>query len=259
MIGAQGLRLRRGGREVLAGVDFLLRPGELVALLGANGAGKSTLLAVLAGDLAPDAGQASLDGQPLGRLGAAALARRRAVLPQHSSLGFELSAGEVVAMGAYPYPELSPAQAEAGIGQALALADAQAFRDRPYGSLSGGEQQRVQCARVLLQALAQRLPGQSRFLMLDEPTASLDPLHQHGLLRAAGRLAHEHGLGVLVILHDINLAARWCDRLVFMAQGRIAADGPAAQVLRPAVLQQVYGLPARVLEDRGRPVVLFGD
>ncbi len=258
-LSVHALVARRGAREILTDVDFDLLPGRLTALLGANGAGKSTLLSVLAGDLAPHAGQTSLDGRPLAALGPAALARRRAVLPQHSSLGFDLLVDEVVAMGAYAHPELPAAQVQDGIGRALALADALDFRQRTYASLSGGEQQRVQCARVLLQALAAREDGQPRYLLLDEPTASLDPLHQHGLLRGARQLARDEGLGVLVVLHDINLAARWCDRLVFLKQGRLVADGAPAQVLNPAVLQAVYGLSARILDDQGRPVVLFGD
>lgn len=255
----QGVRLERSGRKVLDGVDLAVRAGTLTALLGANGAGKSTLLAVLAGDLAPQAGRATLDGRPLERLGAGGLARCRAVLPQQSGLAFDLPVEEVVAMGAYPFEALSAPEVDALVDEALRLAGAADLRARRYETLSGGEQQRVQCARVLAQGLAARRGADAGYLLLDEPTASLDPRHQHSLLRTLAGLARERAFGILVVLHDINLAARWCDRLVFLAGGRVAADGPAGQVLEPAVLRAVYGMPARIVQDGGRKAVLFGD
>ena len=265
-LAAQDIRVERAGRPVLDGVDFVLRPGMVTALLGPNGAGKSTLLAVLAGDLAPHAGRVTLDGTSLASLPAQSLARRRAVLPQHSELAFDLSVDQVVGMGAYPFPELSPAQADALVGKALASTDVLALRGRRFTTLSGGERQRVQCARVLAQMLAPQEGGQeppgagaSRHLLLDEPVSSLDPRHQHGLLRALQTMARQHGFGVLVIAHDINLAARWCDTLVFLAEGRVAAEGPPRQVLDARVLQRVYGLPSRIVRDADRQLVVFGD
>lgn len=260
---ASGLALRaarmsRGKRVVLDEVSLALKPGEVCGLLGPNGAGKSTLLGAMAGEFALDSGEVSLDGVPLAALGEATLARRRAVLPQQGGLAFDLGVTEVVAMGGYPFPAVSPAALQALSQRALALADVQALADRRYLELSGGERQRVQCARVLVQCLADRQPGEARYLLLDEPTASLDPLHQQALLGAAQALARSENVAVLVILHDVNLAAQFCDRLVFLAQGRLIVEGAPRAVLRPDILARVYGLPAQVEEVAGRPMVLFG-
>jgi iron complex transport system ATP-binding protein len=260
MLQAVGLHVNRGGQAVLRDVSLRLNAGETVGLLGANGAGKSTLLAVLANELAPQRGSASIDGVALSGWSAAKQARRRAVLPQKPSLAFDLSVIEVVAMGAYPFPELAPDAVQALVRMALDRADSLAFLHRHYLDLSGGEQQRIQFARTLVQCLAQRQAGDSRYLLLDEPTASQDPPHQQQLLRTASTLARTERLGVLVVLHDVNLAARWCDRLLLLAQGRVVADGAPAEVLTEARLREVYGVGARVLPHpliAGRPLVLF--
>ncbi len=260
MLAADRLGCARGGRTVLSDVSLALPAGEVLGVLGANGAGKTSLLATLAGELRAAAGGVSLDGRPLHRWTSPALARRRAVLPQSPSLAFELGVRTVVEMGGYPFPELTPASLDALVERALALADVQGLIDRRYGTLSGGEQQRVQFARTLVQLLAGRADGEYRVLFLDEPTASLDPRHQIALLRAVSALAREAGVAVLVVLHDVNLAAAWCDRLLLLAQGREVAQGAPAGVLTPANLQAVYGLPARVMdhpEAPGQPLVLF--
>ncbi|TJZ73296.1 heme ABC transporter ATP-binding protein [Chitiniphilus eburneus] len=260
MIAAERLHCKRGGRAVLHDVSLTLANGEVLGVLGANGAGKSSLLALLAGELAPDAGRVLLDGTPLAGLPTATLARRRAVLPQSPTLAFDLSVAEVVAMGAYPFPELTPGTVDELVARALALADVAHFIDRRYPRLSGGEQQRVQFARVLVQVLAAQQPGEGRALLLDEPTASLDPRHQQALLQAAHELARNQGLAVLTVLHDVNLAARWCDRLLLLANGTTVACGAPADVLTPDILQTVYQIPAAVVPHPhapARPLVLF--
>ncbi|MGB6054250.1 MAG: hemin ABC transporter ATP-binding protein, partial [Burkholderiaceae bacterium] len=161
---------------------------------------------------------------------------------------------EVVAMGAYPFPELSPAGHEALLRHALRQADAAGLAGRRYLDLSGGEQQRVQFARVLAQVLAAREAAQYRALLLDEPTSNLDPRHQLLLLRTVRSLARSEGIAALVVLHDVNLAAQWCDRLLLLAHGRSVALGAPAEVLTPQRLEQVYALTARVL-----PHPLHGD
>lgn len=252
---------RRGSRLALDGVSLALQAGELLGVLGANGAGKTTLLGCLAGELPLHGGQALLDGRPLAQWRPHELARRVAVLPQTPSLGFDLDVDAVVGMGAYPFPELAPAEVAERAAQALRQADAGHLAGRRYLALSGGEQQRVQFARVLVQVLAAvRQPGR-RSLLLDEPTASLDPRHQWELMQAAARLAHEAGVAVLVVMHDVNLAARWCDRLLLMTDGAAVASGSPAEVLTAAHLERVYGLPAHVGPHplaAGRPLVLFG-
>ena len=245
---ADNLVLSRGGARVLEGVSIALRHGEVLGLLGANGAGKSTLLAALAGELRPDAGTILLDGADLASVPARRQARRRAVLPQKPSLSFDLGVREVVAMGAYPFPELSPGAVDDLVDAALERAGVRHLARRRYPELSGGEQQRVQFARVLAQCLAPSGDDAApRCLLLDEPISNLDPKHQMELLRTAAELAHGQGLGVLVIVHDVNLAARWCDRLMLLADGGVAAEGAPAGVLTPALLREVYDIEADVL------------
>ena len=252
-LAAHTLTLSRGGARILTDVSLEVRPGEVVGLLGANGAGKSTLLGALAAELSADAGQITLDGAPLAGMALRQQSRRRAVLPQKPGLTFDLGVREVVAMGAYPFAELAPAQVDALVAHALGLADVAHLAGRRYPELSGGEQQRVQFARVLVQCHASRAPGEARYLLLDEPTASLDPKHQGDLLRRAWELAHEGNTGVLVILHDMNLAARWCDRLLLLNAGHAIAQGTPARVLTAANLHLAYGIDAQVIAHPLQP------
>lgn len=260
MLQAVELDCARGARPVLHRVSIDLRAGEVLGVLGANGAGKTTLLAALAGELAPAGGAVQLDGQPLAQWRADALARRRAVLPQSPALAFDLGVDDVVRMGAYPFPELAPQALSTLADWALALTDVGALAGRRYASLSGGEQQRVQFARVVVQLLARKEAGEYRALLLDEPTASLDPRHQIGLLRAVRSVAREHGVAALVVLHDVNLAAAWCDRIVLLAQGRALSTGTPRQVLTAPNLEAVYGVPVHLLDHpdcADQPLVLF--
>lgn len=277
MLQAHGIAVQRGERQILSDIDLSLPAGQVIGVLGANGAGKSTLLAALAGELSPSTGRITLNGRPLSAWPAAELARCRAVLPQSPSLQFDLPVATVIGMGAYPHARHtrtgaprtdSRDTAQAAIAEdqrilqhVLALADVQDLYGRRYRLLSGGEQQRVHLARVLYQLLlARQGHNEYRVLMLDEPTASLDPRHQLHLLSAVHTLAHEENVAALVIVHDLNLAAGCCDRLLLLGQGRVAAFGTPAQVLTPDTLRQVYGVEATVLphpNQPGRPLVVF--
>ena len=277
MLQAHGIAVQRGERQILSDIDLSLPAGQVIGVLGANGAGKSTLLAALAGELSPSAGRITLNGRPLSAWPAAELASCRAVLPQSPSLQFDLPVATVIGMGAYPHARHtrtgaprtdSRDTAQAAIAEdqrilqrVLALADVQDLYERRYRRLSGGEQQRVHLARVLYQLLlARQGHNEYRVLMLDEPTASLDPRHQLHLLSAVYTLAHEENVAALVIVHDLNLAAGCCDRLLLLGQGRVAACGTPAQVLTPDTLRQVYGVEATVLphpNQPGRPLVVF--
>lgn len=277
MLQAHGIAVQRGERQILSDIDLSLPAGQVIGVLGANGAGKSTLLAALAGELSPSAGRITLNGRPLSAWPAAELASCRAVLPQSPSLQFDLPVATVIGMGAYPHARHtrtgaprtdSRDTAQAAIAEdqrilqrVLALADVQDLYERRYRRLSGGEQQRVHLARVLYQLLlARQGRDEYRVLMLDEPTASLDPRHQLHLLSAVHTLVHEENVAALVIVHDLNLAAGCCDRLLLLGQGRVAACGTPAQVLTPDTLRQVYGVEATVLphpNQPGRPLVVF--
>ena len=277
MLRAHGIAVQRGERQILSDIDLSLPAGQVIGVLGANGAGKSTLLAALAGELSPSAGRITLNGRPLSAWPAAELARCRAVLPQSPSLQFDLPVATVIGMGAYPHArhtrtgaprtdsrdtaQAAMAEDQRILQRVLALADVQDLYERRYCLLSGGEQQRVHLARVLYQLLlARQGHDEYRVLMLDEPTASLDPRHQLLLLSAVHTLAHEENVAALVIMHDLNLAAGCCDRLLLLGQGRVAACGTPAQVLTPDTLRQVYGVEATVLphpNQPGRPLVVF--
>lgn len=260
MLCVENLSCARGTRVVLQGVSITLRAGEVLGVLGANGAGKTSLLSTLSGELPAHDGVITLRGRTLPDYSVAELARCRAVLPQSPSLSFDLSVREVVAMGAYPFGGLAPDESAALLHRALHLADAQPLAARRYLALSGGEQQRVQFARVLVQTLAARETGEFRLLMLDEPTASLDPKHQIRLLQGVQRIAREEGVGALLVLHDVNLAAQWCDQLLLLARGRPVATGRPAEVLTAPRLEAVYDLPASVLPHPARadiPLVFF--
>lgn len=260
------LSVVRGRKRVLNEVSMELHPGEMLGILGANGAGKSTLLSTLAGELPIDPMlhpycPVSLNGQEIVRVSVAQLARLRAVLPQKPELVFDLAVEEVVSMGLYPFPELSRESCLSLLEAAVSQADIGHLWERRYLELSGGEQQRVQFARALAQLLAaSRTSGKGCYLLLDEPSSSLDPAHQHSLLRAARQAATEAGAGVLLVLHDVNLAALYCDRLALMAAGGILACGPPSDVLQPVLLQQVYGAEAYVQAHpvhAGVPLVVF--
>ncbi|MDZ5604414.1 heme ABC transporter ATP-binding protein [Pseudomonas sp. RP23018S] len=254
MLELQGLHLRRGSTDVLRGIDLQLHSGQVLGVLGPNGAGKSSLLSVLCGELTPSVGRVSLQGRALANWAGQARARCLAVLPQVSSLGFSFSVEEVVALGRLPFD--TGAQHDRQVVEAaLQAADAWHLCGRSYLELSGGERQRVHLARVL----AQLWPGEAgTTLLLDEPTSMLDPLHQHTILQAVREMA-DRGAAVMVILHDLNLAARYCDRILLLAQGTCHALDTPAQVLTPQALRAVFGIDVLVQAhpERGHPLIIM--
>ncbi|MFE3280984.1 heme ABC transporter ATP-binding protein [Nocardia sp. NPDC059239] len=237
---ARNVSAKRGDRTVLTGIDFPVVAGQIVALVGPNGAGKSTLLAALAGELELSGGSVELDGHALTRWTHLDMARRRAVLPQSHTVGFPFSAREVVAMGRSPWAR-TPRQDEddARIAAAMAATDVERFAARPFPALSGGERARVALARVLAQDTAT--------LLLDEPTAALDLGHQEQVLHLARERAAA-GAAVVVVLHDLGVAAAYADRVAVLEAGRIAADGPPRQILTPELLSRVYQHPVDVVD-----------
>ncbi|KAF1017148.1 MAG: Hemin import ATP-binding protein HmuV [Stenotrophomonas maltophilia] len=241
-----GVVVRRQQREILHGIDLAFVPGTVTVLVGPNGAGKSTLLGVAAGDLVPDAGDVLLQGRALAGYKAGPLARERAVMPQEHGVRFAFSVEEVVAMGRLPHAP-DPVVDEHQVERAIAAAELQAMRLREVQQLSGGESARTTFARVLAQ---DTLP-----LLLDEPTAALDLRHQERTLRTV-RAQADAGACVIVVLHDLNLAAGHADRIVLLEQGRVAADGTPAQVLTEDILRRVYQQDVVVMRHPRRDVPL---
>lgn len=230
-----------GWSTVLNDISLTLRPGERVALIGPNGAGKSTLLRLLSGYLAADRGHCLLNGQPLAAWTPRALSRVRAVMRQQSQLGFDWPVDEVIAMGRAPWEATPDVRI---VEEVMALTGCLPLRGRRYNALSGGEQQRVQLARTLAQLWQHGEP--QGWLFLDEPTSALDLYHQQHLLRLLKSLTVKGKLHVCAVLHDLNLAALWADRLLLLHQGEIVAQGNAAGVLQAATLKQWYGADVHI-------------
>ncbi|MFJ4683150.1 heme ABC transporter ATP-binding protein [Streptomyces sp. NPDC091377] len=235
---AEGLTVRLGDREVLTEVGVTVRAGEVLALVGPNGAGKSTLLGALSADVPAVEGTVRIHGRPAPAWPAAELALRRAVLPQSAALSFPFSVAEVVRMGRAPWAAVDQDDDERVVAEAMAATEVTAFAARPFSALSGGERARVALARVL----AQRAP----LLLLDEPTAALDLKHQELVLRLCRERARA-GDAVVVVLHDLGLAAAYAHRVAVLRAGRIAADGPPAEVFSEGLLSEVYDQPVEVL------------
>ena len=226
---------------VLADVSLAARPGEVVAILGANGAGKSTLLKLCARLLAPASGRISWAGRDLAAQSPSAVARQLAYCAQGADPPSALTVGQSVRLGRLPFrPWYRPLGADdrAAVEAALEALGLLEFRDRPVSELSGGEAQRVRLARALAQ--------QPQCLMLDEPTAYLDPRYQQQLLSAVRHLAGRNGVAVLLTLHDLNLASVWSDRLVLLAGGRVVAEGTPGDVLTAANLRAAYDVELAV-------------
>ena len=231
------------GKQLLREVGFALARGELLVVLGRNGAGKSTLLAHLTGELGRRG--VELFGQPLAQVAPAQAARRRAVLPQSTPVPFASEVLDIVLLGRIPHAARE-GQLDRDIAAAcLARVGLAGYETRNIQTLSGGEQQRVHLARTLAQ-LQGGDPAADRALLLDEPTASLDLAHQHGALRLARELCAQ-GVGVIAVLHDLNLAAQYADRMLVLADGAVIACGPPEQALTPEHVRAAYGHEVAVL------------
>ena len=255
LLEASSVGVRAGRVLLLDGVSAALPAGGVTAILGPNGAGKSTLLSVLSGERHPAAGQVRLEGRPLAGHDLRALARRRALVPQHSALAFSFTAAQVVELGFALAPP-SAGRGRAIVADSLSRADALHLAGRFYPTLSGGERQRVQFARALAQ-LAAGDHAKPQILMLDEPTASLDPAHQHQMLAAVRAWSRDQGGAAAVVLHDLTLAAAYADHFVLLKAGRRVAAGRMA-ALSPEMLGEAYAIRFQRLEagDGGPPLLV---
>ncbi|TDB99526.1 ABC transporter ATP-binding protein [Nonomuraea longispora] len=227
----RGVSVRLDGRPIVHEADLLVGDGEFVALVGPNGCGKSTLLRTIYRALRPSAGLIRVDGDDVHGLSWRESARRTAVVAQETPSELDFTVGEVVLMGRTPYERVAAADAER-CARALDRVGLAGAEERVYATLSGGEKQRALIARALVQ--------ETRLLLLDEPTSHLDIRHQLEVLH----LVRELGVATLAVLHDLNQAAAFCDRLYVMSAGRVLAGGPPGQVLTPELISEVYGVRA---------------
>lgn len=250
LLSVEGLTVSAGEQVLLSDIRFQARPGERLALLGPNGAGKSTLLRALAGDLIPDTGSVTLRGRPVAEWPVAELARHRAVMMQHTPVGFPVRADEVVALG-LPGRRQGDAR-DPLVGELLDGFGVGHLRGRAWPSLSGGEQQRVHLARVLAQIWD--TPG-PRLLLLDESTSALDPAQQYLTLEKLAALAEQGDYLIVLVCHDLALAGAFASRVLMLDQGRLLADDRPARVLTPERLAEVYGLRSRWLDHPDGPVL----
>lgn len=248
-----------GASVIVDGVWLQAHAGEILGLLGPNGAGKSTLLKTIAGELRPASGMIHLHGRAMQSYATGELAALRAVVTQHSNLSFPFTAREVVMLGAtVPGFRVKRPAVESACEEAMHALDVEHLSARAYPLLSGGERQRIQIARALCQlAVARSSARSSPLLLLDEPTSSLDIAHQRSVLNTARALADSGG-AVIIVMHDLNLAAAYCDRLVMMVNGRVRASGSPAEVIDSGVLSESYGceILANTLPRSGNPFAL---
>lgn len=241
---ACNLHVSLSGRPILHGVDLSAPAGRVTAIIGPNGSGKTTLLRALTGEIAPASGCVTLNGRDIAHQSPLALARQRAVLPQHSALSFPFTAAEVVRIALESLPLGEPERA-ALIRRALARVGLSSHAGRLWQAMSGGEQQRVQLARALAQIWAPTDVTAPRWLLLDEPVSSLDIAHQLAVMQ----LARDHaagGGGALAVMHDLNLTAMFADHVLLLQDGRVLAEGPPDLVLTDRLLDRAYGCPLRV-------------
>ena len=249
LLEARGLRHAFGARQVLHGVDVTVGEGEILGLVGPNGSGKTTALRILHRALVPDAGEVRLEGRDLGELSGRERARRIAVMAQELSGEVPLTAADVVLLGRVPHSGAFGATSEEDqriAAEALDSAGALPLARREFGLLSGGEKQRALIARALAQ--------QPRLLLMDEPTNHLDIGSQHHVLQ----IVRGRGLATIVVLHDLNLAARYCDRVMVLDHGRVLAEGPPADALAAPLVSSTYDVAAqRASADDGVVQLLF--
>ncbi len=242
MFDLQAITFGIPGRTLLHPLDLTLPHGKMIGLIGHNGSGKSTLIKLLARQQLPSSGHLTLDGKPLPSWKSRDFARQVAYLPQQLPAADELTVRELVGFGRYPWHGAFGrfgAEDRAQVERAMELTQTQGYAAQRVDDLSGGERQRVWLAMLLAQ--------NSRYLLLDEPTSALDVAHQVEVLSLVRTLSHELDLGVIVVLHEINMAARYCDHLVALHSGRLLTQGAPADLMNSATLGAIYGIDMGVM------------
>jgi iron complex transport system ATP-binding protein len=253
MLTLENLLVTQDHRQILNLPKASLVSGELVAVLGPNGAGKSSLIKIICGEWSANQGQIYLHDKSLDQWHRQLLAKHLGVLPQASQLSFPFKAQEVVAIGATPL-SLKRRDIDNAVQQWMQATDTWQFAERIYTSLSGGERQRVQLARVLLQlSQAEHAP----LLLLDEPTSAQDIGQQHQLLNLVKSLCLKNGFAVISILHDLNQASRYADKVWLLHQGELVAQGSPPQVLQPETVMKIWGYqPELFFNSQGQQILV---
>jgi iron complex transport system ATP-binding protein len=237
MIIAEKVSLKVGLKSILDDVSVQIPFAKVTAILGPNGAGKSTLLKCLTGAKQCDSGKININGQAIDSYSLESLSRLRAVLSQATPVDFPFTALEIVRMGRNPHDNDSSAGPDDDIAhKALEIVDALAMKDRVFPTLSGGEQQRIQLARVVAQLWGEK----SVYLFLDEPTSALDLKHQHQVLKFVAALAENRNMAIIIVLHDLNLALRYADQVVLLKDGKLFASGDTSEVLTAKNIESVF-------------------
>lgn len=236
-----------GTRPILSGIDLQLETGRIYGLVGPNGSGKSTLMKLLARQTAPTSGTLAMEGRPAATWGGRAFARNIAYMPQFTPATDGMTVRELVSLGRFPWHGTLGRFTKADsamVEEAMASTDLADFADRTVASMSGGERQRAWIAMMLAQ--------NARCLLLDEPTSALDLAHQAAILSLVQSLSHERGLTVVIVLHDINLASRYCDEIIALNLGRIIARGTPASIMQAEMLETIFGIGMGVFSHPAR-------
>jgi len=259
MLRVENMVCRAGGRLLVDDISADFGAGMLHVIVGPNGSGKSTFLSAFSGDRVPESGSVFYDGIAAEEMDKSDLARRRAVMSQLPELYFPLRVDDIVMMGRYPHFSYRPAARDRQVCRmAMEQLEILEFAGRDYLTLSGGERQRVQFARALAQ-IGDRPPAGSRYLFLDEPVSSLDIRHQHQLLRTARSLVSDT-MVLIAILHDLNLALQYADRIFFMKEGRLVAAGVPRDIVTRELVKEVFDVQAHLLDNPygGARVIVYG-
>lgn len=254
MLTTKLLNIKLQEKAILKKISLSIEPGKIISILGPNGAGKSTLMKSLSGDIPAGLTQVELDGRLLNDFSAAELSNIRAVMPQSVQLDFPFLVSEVIEMSLLkPLKKLERKQY---ITEALKKFDVEHLKSRNYLTLSGGEQQRVQLARVIAQ-ISDKNEKRNRYLFLDECTSSLDLAHQHQVFDVVKKVVKSQNLSAIVVLHDLNLAAQYSDNIILMQQGEIIKQGTVNEVLQEKSLTEVYDYPVKIIpHPKGWPMVI---
>jgi iron complex transport system ATP-binding protein len=258
MLRTEGIHYRVGKKLILSDVSMEFRPGEFNMILGPNGSGKSTFLKIFSGELRGYEGGVWYAGKKIETIRKEELARERAVMSQQPELSFPLSVDEVVMMGRYPHFTFNPGKKDGKIcDEVIKRMNLESFRERNYLTLSGGEKQRVQYARVLAQIWEKPASG-CRYLFLDEPLTSLDINYQQEFLQVAREFAKEETI-LVAVMHDINLATQYADKLFFLKEGELVAKGKPKEILTEELIRKVFDVKATIINNpvSGNPLIVY--